>query len=480
METARVFFGFTEAFFSLYLIVYIVFMTLSVTVGAITLYEDGIEKQLQYAAEPDCFLPVSIIVPAYNESVTICDTINSLLKLDYSIYEIVIVDDGSTDGTCELLKKQFNMQSIQRPICRQLPCRKEKEIWVTYRNKCPITLIIKENGGKADALNAGINASEHQYVLCMDADSVLQHDALKNIVAKAVDDEEVVAVGGMIRVINNVTLKDGVLVDYRLPRSLVQCMQVIEYDRSFLASRILFDKFNGNIIISGAFGLFRKEFLSYVGGYSTDTVGEDMELVVRMHAFARANKIPYKIRYASDAVCWSQAPSTMRDLCKQRKRWHIGLFQSIFKHRGMLFDVHFGALSLISFTYFTVYELLAPYIEVLGIISLIAAICSGFFDVVSAVILLISCFILNWLLSLTAFFARTTAMDHKLKPADAVKGVFVAFIENLGMRAMLSWTRLTALIGYKKNKNKWGTIERQKYKTVEDMQENIKDSNTNI
>lgn len=474
IDTLRVIFRVIEFFFTVYLLAYILFMILAVTVGAVTLYEQRINKIGMKEIERDYFVPVSIIIPAHNESVTVCDTVKSLLKLDYQIYEIIVVDDGSTDGTAELVQSCFNMQKITRPLRRTIDCGHETGIWVTYEHGRAITLISKVNGGKADALNAGINASEYPYVLCMDADSMLQNDSLRNIAAKVIEEDDVLAVGGMIRIINSVTLKDGFVAEYKLPESLVQCMQVLEYDRSFLASRILFDKFNGNLIISGAFGLFQKAFLLDIGGYSTDTMGEDMELVVRMHAFARANRIPYKIRYAPDAVCWSQAPSTLRDLCRQRRRWHIGLFQSISRHRGMLFDLRYGALSFVSFVYFSVYELFSPYIETFGVISIALAFWLRIVNMQSMTELLLMYMLLSALMGITAFFSRVMSMELHLSKRDILKAVLVSFVENIGLRTLLFWTRFTALIGYNKKKNDWGTIKRHRYNGMDESEDDEK------
>lgn len=470
MDVVRLIFDGIGAFFIAYLFCYTIFMVLSVTIGAVTLYEQRQNRLMRNKLEHDYYVPVSVIVPAHNESVTLADTVHNLLELDYRQYEIVVVDDGSTDDTAAILQKTFHMHQINRPVRHILPCQDEISLWVSFDYKCPITLVCKKNGGKADALNMGINVSTYPYVLCMDADSVLQWDSLKNIAAKVLETDNVVAVGGMIRVVNNVTMSHGHVVDYRLPSQLLQCMQVLEYDRSFLASRIFFDKFNGNLIISGAFGLFQKDFVNCVGGYRTDTMGEDMELVVRMHAYARANQIPYRILYTTDAVCWSQAPSNLKDLCKQRRRWHIGLFQSISSHRHMLFNPQYGLLSFVSFLYFTIYELLSPYIEVFGVISMAVAACFNLINIPYMLMFLGIYMVFNSLMGLTAFFSRIVSMDLHLRAIDAAKAVGVAMIENVGMRTILAYTRFTALLGYKRKKNDWGTIQRQKYKVVQEEQ----------
>ncbi|MEM1483518.1 glycosyltransferase [Oscillospiraceae bacterium PP1C4] len=462
MELAKQIYEYIEAFFIAYLIGYSIFLLLSVTVGSITLYEQKRKQVLYNYIKHEFYIPISVIVPAHNENITVIDTILSLLELQYRLYEIIVVDDGSEDNTSDCIIEFFKMQQIRRPICKKIPCKNEEFIYVSYSYKVPITLIRKENGGKSDALNMGINASEYPYFVCMDADSMLQSDSLENIARPFLEQSDVIACGGLVRIINDLTIKDGKILDYKLPKSILLCMQILEYDRTFLASRLLFDKFNGNLIVSGAFGLFRKDMVIAVGGYDINTMGEDMELIVRLHAFARANELPYRIRYAANAVCWSQAPHTLHDLKKQRRRWHIGLFQSITKHRQMLFNPVYGMLSFISFIYFLLYELFSPYIELFGLISILLAM---FFNLINVpfMILFFGIYALfGSIMSLTAFFSRIHAMNIKLKVGDVFKAISLCVIENVGLRSIMAFTRLTAFIGYKNKKLKWGKIKRQK------------------
>lgn len=335
-------------FFIAYLIGYSTFLFLSVVVGSLELYKHRRQEMFKSILPSDYYLPISIIVPAYNEEVTVVDTVRSLLTLEYRAYEIIVVDDGSKDRTSEVLAETFDMHLVHRPIRRQINCQREEYVYETRAQKVPVTLIRKKNGGKADALNMGINAANFPYFICMDADSVLQYDSLRRIAQPILENGNVVAVGGIVRISNDVELENGRVKRYRLPRSILAFMQVLEYDRSFLASRILFDRFNGSLIISGAFGLFKKDTVIAAGGYDSGTMGEDMELVVKLHEYCTVNNIDYAIRYASDAICWTQAPERLRDLCKQRKRWHLGLFQSMYKHRVMFSNHRFGAVSFVS------------------------------------------------------------------------------------------------------------------------------------
>lgn len=462
-------FNYIGVFFVLYMLGYSSFLFLSVIVGSSTLYSAKRRNMLKNELINDCYIPVSIIVPAHNEGVTIEFTVRSLLQLHYKLYEIIVVDDGSTDDTAQIMQNSFHMVPICRPIQRKLKCREILSVFESRAHKVNITLICKKNGGKADALNAGINAAQFPYFLCMDADSVLQFDSLEKIVRPLLEDTNVVAVGGAVRPCNGTTLENGRVVHYSMPRKILPCMQVLEYDRSFLASRILFDKFNGSVIISGAFGLFKKSIVIDAGGYDTNTMGEDMELVVKLHVFCSDHGIPYSIRYATDAVCWTQAPEKLSDLCKQRRRWQIGLYQSMVKHRRMLFNRTYGLVSYVSYFYYLIYELLSPYIEVFGTLSMVLAAALGFLNLPFMLMYMGIYIAYASILSLTAFFARIHTIDLKLTFSDALKAIALCALEVSCLRYIIAWVRMTALFGYRKKKMKWGQIERRRinFKSVD-------------
>lgn len=451
-----------NVFFIIYLIGYSTFLFLSVTVGSSELFKKKRQYRMMNAIQNNYFIPISIIVPAYNEEVTVTSTVHSLLSLDYKVYEIIVVDDGSKDDTSKVMIEEFKMSPVRMPIHRQLKCQQEEFVYETKIHNIHVTLIRKKNGGKSDALNMGINASRYPYFICIDADSVLQHDSLKKIALPLLENENVVAVGGSVRPSNGAKIEKGHVVSYKLPRNILASMQTLEYDRSFLASRILLDKFNGALIISGAFGLFQKKVVIEVGGYDVSTMGEDMELVVKIHEYCTSNDIPYLIKYATDAICWSQAPEKLRDLMKQRKRWHIGLFQSLWMHRHLAANPKFGPVSFISYTYFLFYELLSPYIEVVGVLSVVIAF---FFDMLNINFTLMFMGIyaaFGAIMSLTAFFARTQTLDLKLSFWDVLKAVGLCFFEVTILRTILAYTRFFALFGYNKKKRNWGKIERKK------------------
>ena len=259
-----------------------------------------------------------------------------------------------------------------------------------------------------------------------------------------------------------IELENGRVKRYRLPRSILAFMQVLEYDRSFLASRILFDRFNGSLIISGAFGLFKKDTVIAAGGYDSGTMGEDMELVVKLHEYCTVNNIDYAIRYASDAICWTQAPERLRDLCKQRKRWHLGLFQSMYKHRVMFSNYRFGAVSFVSYFYFLIYELLSPFIAVFGVFTMVLAWWCDLINVPFMLLFFLIYAVFGGVLTLTAFFSRIYTADLSVSFRDGVKAVCLCLFELVFLRFILAWVRCTAFIGYRKKKLSWGRIERRK------------------
>ncbi len=444
-----------EALFLIYLIGYASFLFASVIAGSNQLFEDVKKKRLRNEIHHDYYVPVSIVVPAYNEEVTIVETINSLLNLDYKLYEIIVVNDGSKDNTGDLVAETFGLYQVNRPIRRQVPCQ---DAITVYEGKCgrnvSVTLINKKNGGKADAINMGINASKYPYFTCMDADSILQKDSLSKIAAPILENQDVVAVGSMIRISNDCEFKDGELVKMRLPKKLLPAFQVLEYERSFLASRILLDKFNANLIISGAFGLFKKDAVINVGGYHVGCIGEDMELIMKLHSYHRANSIPYRIKYSYDAICWTQAPERLQDLMKQRKRWHIGLMQSMFGHVSVA--------SKLSYLYYLLYELLSPIIELAGTAITLLAYMFGLLNLPYMLILFLVYAVFGSLLTVISYLSRNFLSDTHLGFGDVIKAFLLCIPENIGLRFIMAWTRLFAILFYRGKKTKWGQIKRYK------------------
>lgn len=460
MKTFELFLNTINTFFIIYLLIYSTYLFISVLVGAIQLYKKEQMVFIKNELQHDYYVPVSILVPAYNEEVTIVDSINSLVDLDYRLYEIIIIDDGSKDRTIENLIQAFQFVKIDRPIRMSLPCAPLRCVYEAKVKGVSITLISKENGGKGDSLNMGINVSKFPYFICIDADSMLQKDSLEKIVQPVMKEEDIVAVGGLIKIAQGVKIEKGIVKSYHLPSNPIVCMQIVEYDRSFLSSRIFMDLFNGNLIISGAFGLFKKDIVIACGGYDSHTLGEDMELVVKLHVFCRNNMIKYKIRYEPNAICWSQAPESLKDLANQRRRWHLGLFQSMLKHYRIFCNFRFGFVSIVSYMYYLFYELLSPFIEVAGIITIVLSCMFGFINIPFMIVFFLCYSIYGMILTMTAFFQRIYTIHFRISIIDIIKAILSCFFEFVFFRYVLSFVRLTAFFSYHQKKHDWGTIQR--------------------
>ena len=453
---------FINNLFVVYIFIYSFLLFLSIVIGALTL--NSWEKRRKYKTDiiNDYNVGVSILVPAFNEEVTIIDTVDSLINLDYKGHEIIVIDDGSTDNTVNKVIDKYNLVETNMSVIKKFNTKKVLGYYEAIVNGVNVVLIIKENGGKADSLNAGINICRNDYFITIDADSILKKDALINITKPIIFDNNVVAIGGLIRISIGMTIVDGSVVDYKFPKEMAVIIQNLEYDRTFLASRILFDAFNGNLIISGAFGLFKKDIVLAVGGYSTNTVGEDMELVTRMHEYCLNNRIKYSIKYVPDAICYTQVPTMVKDLKKQRQRWHIGLFQSLIMHKNMFLNIKYGVVGCFSFLYYWVYELVSPITEIVGFIFIFI---SAFLNLINFRFMLMYSFVyilFCTFFSAVAFFTRTYTMVNRITFGDSIKIILYSFIENFGFRQLINFYRFMAFVNYKSNKNKWGKITRVK------------------
>lgn len=314
---------------------------------------------------------IAVIAPAYNESATIVENIRSLLSLKYNNYEIVIVNDGSTDDCLEKMIKAYDLERSDQPVYSELSHAPIRGIYKSknkaFRN---LKVIDKENGGKADSLNAGINYSNARVVANIDVDCIIEDDALLRMVEPFLQetDRTVIATGGVVGIANNCTVKDGRIIDIKLPKERLALFQTVEYFRAFLLGRMGWSRLNGLFLISGAFGLFDKQILIDAGGYNTKTVGEDMELVVRMRRLMHDRKEEYVLYYIPDPLCWTEVPKSRKVLSRQRNRWTRGTIETLWIHRKMMFNPKYGVLGMASYPFWLLFEWLAPIIEFLGII----------------------------------------------------------------------------------------------------------------
>lgn len=404
--------------------------------------------------------PISLIVPAYNEEATICATVWSLLQLEYSSFEIVVVNDGSRDGTLEVLRREFDLRPFPEATRVSIRSRAVRGIWRSARFH-DLRVIDKENGGKADALNAGINSAHCPLVCVVDADSVLQRDSLARAVRPFLEDPTTIASGGTIRIANGCRVSEGFLEAIGMPRSWLARIQVVEYFRAFLFGRMGWSPLNAMLVISGAFGVFRRQAVIEAGGYRTDTVGEDMELVVRLHRLHRAARKPYRIVFVPDPICWTEAPESLRVLRAQRTRWQRGLLESLAANRTLLFSRTGGTAGWIAFPVALLFEALGPIVEVIGLAIMTVAWLGGGLGGTAFVAFLAAAFGVGLLLSASALLLEELSFHAYERPAHLAILVAAMLLENLGYRQLTAWWRLTALLQWvSRRPGSWGRMER--------------------
>lgn len=357
------------------------------------------------------FRKCSIIVPAYNEEVSIIHCIDMLESLDYPDFEIIVVNDGSKDNTVQTLMNKFDFKKYEGKYESYLDTEEIKNIFTYNNNK--VILIDKSNGGKADAINAGINFSRGEFVCTVDADSILDEGSLKKVVMPMLMDRRVFASGGQLAISNDTVIENGRIVNSNMPGNIWVLWQITEYIKSFLVSRIVLSKMNSLLIMSGAFSVFRREDLINAGGFLTSknshryirqifnsekkTVCEDMEIIVRLWRYYHENKMQGRIVYLARPLCWTEVPDNSKNLFKQRARWHHGLAESLFLHGRLLFDPKYYATGLIAFPYYVFFELISPLVKILAFAFIIFVVTHG----------LVNSY---WVLWMALFIMLTTAL----------------------------------------------------------------------
>jgi cellulose synthase/poly-beta-1,6-N-acetylglucosamine synthase-like glycosyltransferase len=404
---------------------------------------------------------ITIVLPAYNEEAGIIESVRSLLSLRYPKLELVVVSDGSTDGTLERLTEAFDLRPIRKALRTGLVTRPVRAAYVSRRHP-ELWAIDKQNGGKADAINAGVNAARHPYVCAVDADALLEEDALLRVARPILDDPDLVAAtGGIVRIANGCSIDHGRVVAVGLPASRLATLQVVEYFRAFLIGRVGWSRLNALLIISGAFGLFRRELVEEAGGWSTTTVGEDVELVVRLHRLLRARRVAYKVAFVPDPVCWTEAPEDLATLGRQRRRWHRGLAQTLWRHRALVGNPRYGMFGLFALPYFVVFELLGPLIELVGPPATIGWWATGKLSTLFLVEFLIVAFLLGILLSVAALALEEFSFRRHPSGREVARLVLYAIVENVGYRQLNDLWRLFAFVELARRKHTWGVQRRR-------------------
>lgn len=388
--------------------------------------------------------PLTIIVPAYNEAVVIVESVRSLLGLVYADLEVVIVNDGSTDATLTKLIQAFSLRKAEVRPSGELPTSAVRDFYVSMVEP-RLVVIDKENGGKADAQNAGINFCQTPYFLVTDADSLLEPESLTYALRAILEDpEHIVAVGGIVRGVNGSIVDGGRVRRPYLQMNFWVVIQVIEYLRSFLAGRAGWSRINGLLIVPGAFGLFQKAACIAVGGFSTRTVTEDLEIILRLHAHSRRRRLGWRVVFAPDAVCWTEMPTRARVLGGQRIRWHEGLWQSLRLHWRMCFNPRYGVVGMLSLPHQVLHEIGGPFVELSGFILLPLFFLFGVIDVRVFLLYLALAFFVGTLFSLAAVLLDQTTFPRHRFPHDAVLLLVFSLLEYFGYRQLFLIWRLAA------------------------------------
>jgi cellulose synthase/poly-beta-1,6-N-acetylglucosamine synthase-like glycosyltransferase len=413
--------------------------------------------------------PISLIIPAYNEASTIISSIRSLQQLYYSDFELIVVNDGSSDATLEVLREEFDLIPFPEAFNIRIPTQPIKQVYVS-RKKHNLRVLDKENGGKADALNAGINVSRYPLVCCVDADSILERYSLLRVVQPFINNPEVVACGGTVRIANGCTVRSGHLVRKGLPRNPLALLQLLEYLRGFLYGRIGWARLNGLLIISGAFGMLRKDAIIKIGGYDSQTVGEDMELIVRLHRILSAENVDYRVEFIPDPICWTEVPEKLRVFASQRVRWHRGLSESLWMNRGLLFSRHSGPGGWLAFPFFILFEWMSPFVEILGYVFTLYLIIMGKVHLSVALLFFLFAIGLSVLLSTNALLLDEITFRGISKVRHLPVLFACSFLECIGYRQINAYYRIIGALKWLTGSHAdWGKMVRsgswQRYKS---------------
>jgi cellulose synthase/poly-beta-1,6-N-acetylglucosamine synthase-like glycosyltransferase len=417
------------------------------------------DTELRDLLERDVFKPVSILVPAYNEEASIVASVRSFIHLHYPKFEVIVISDGSTDGTMDRLIDAFALVEEPRVWARTIPTASVMRVMRSLRYP-GLVVVEKENGGKSDALNAAINIARYPLIAPVDSDSMLDAQAILRASRNFVKDESVIAVGGTVRPLNGATMIEGRPTDLRMPHTWVERLQVVEYARAFFLGRAGWTRLGALLIVSGAFGLFRRDAVLRVGGFWTGTVGEDMELVMRLHKEHARQGLPHRIVFSPDPICWTEVPSDLGTLRRQRNRWHRGLWTNLWRHRDMLLNPRYGRLGLFAVPYFWLFEGLGPVIEVLGFCSLLVSAAFGVLDMNVFWLFLSLAVLHGMVLSQVAAGVESMLLQRYSSFSDRLILFAASLVEFLGFHQLLAVERFLATFQNRGKRRHWGVMRR--------------------
>ncbi|HEY0771266.1 MAG TPA: glycosyltransferase [Sphingobacteriaceae bacterium] len=455
---------FNSAIFTYALIVmvsYVILAFLSVIEMKAYLRKNSYVDYRQILVSPNA-PSVSILAPAYNEEATIVENVRSLLSLHYSNFEVIIINDGSKDKSLQTLIEYYELELVNFALNEQIKTKPLRGIYKS-KNKAysKLTVVDKENGGKADALNIGINVSSKDLILCIDVDCIVEQDAILRMVKPFMDEgKRVIATGGVVRIANSCEVRDGRLIKVHMPENLVARFQVLEYIRAFLMGRMAWSRLNGLLLISGAMGIFDKDIVIKAGGYNHNTVGEDMELIVRMRRYMHENDMRYKVVYVPDPLCWTESPSDLNILSRQRNRWTRGTMETLWMHRELFFNPRYGILGLLSYPYWFFFEWLAPILEFLGLFIFITLALMGNINWEFSMILIGMVYFFGITLSTMGILLEEISYQQYTSGRDLSRLLLIALIEPVVYHPLTVYWAIRGNIDMITGKKSWGTMTR--------------------
>jgi cellulose synthase/poly-beta-1,6-N-acetylglucosamine synthase-like glycosyltransferase len=406
--------------------------------------------------------PISVMVPAWNEEASIAASVRNLLTLQYPRLEIIVVNDGSRDRTLEVLVEAFGLRPVARSAAPVLPCAPIRGIYESAEHPNLVVVDKVNAGSKADALTAGLALCTSPPFCAVDADSLLEPDALLRVVRPFMDEPGLtVATGGVVRIVNGCDVRAGRMHGVRLPRKMLPLIQVVEYLRAFLFGRMGWSAVDGLLAISGAFGLFDRRAVIEAGGYAADTVGEDLELVLRLRRRLRERGVPHRVRFVPDPVCWTEAPESLRALRRQRNRWQRGLADSLWRHRQVLGRPRHGRTGLVAVPCLAAFELAGPLLELSGYVVVPVSFLLGIVDLPFMLAFLAAAVLYGVVLSVCAVLLEDLAFRRHPRGRDLARLVMAAIVENFGYRQLTAWWRGRALLDYWRGDLSWGRMERR-------------------
>ena len=416
-------------------------------------------RDFRQVGESALSMPVTIIVPAYDEEPVIVGSVRSLLASQFRELQVLVVNDGSKDGTLEALVEAFDLVPVERVPRARLDFKDVRAIYASPHEE-RLIVVDKDNGGKADSLNCGISYAAYPLFCAIDSDTMLDPGALARLVWTFQAEPETVATGGIVRIVNGSTVSTQRVERVHTPRNLLVNAQIMEYLRAFLGGRAGWSRLNMVVIISGAFGLFRRDVVVDAGGYDVTTVGEDAELVVRLHRHCRDLGRPYRISFVADPICWTEAPADRAVLRRQRDRWQRGLLELLWRHRDMLFRRRYGRIGLFGLPYHLFFEALGPIVEALGFAYLVTGLIFGFVDPLFAALVAGLALTYGLILSFSALLIESRAFARYPSWVDIARLMVAAVFENFGYRQWLSVVRARSWVTVFRSRRSWGDMTR--------------------